>query len=260
MRVGLVGRSINVWLVPFLFLSLSVSGCSTRGDQAAATSASHAGFPMCTTSVGITPPLSTARSEFGDVPGNPFAIVTTHDGRWSFVSLGPSIGVFSNDSFVPHLVQQLSVSGTSTGMALTADGSYLVVADGGSGATVLDSAATIAGSGNAVVGTMTDPARSGATGVAISRDDRYVFITQEKSSALDVFNLAAAIRGQDPSFVGAVPLGVAPVGVYRFPGRSMAVCHQPGRIRTRRSHQRRGPAPRRDRPGALSRRQRTRRL
>lgn len=147
------------------------------------------------------------------MPGDPFAIVTTHDGRWSFASLGPRIGLFSDDSFVPRLVRQFPVPGTSAGMALTADGSDLVVADSGSGATVMDVAAAIAGTEGAVVGTMTDPGRSGATGVAISPDERYAFVTQEKSSALDVFDLAAAIDGKSPTLVGAAPLGPAPVGV-----------------------------------------------
>jgi DNA-binding beta-propeller fold protein YncE len=155
------------------------------------------------------------------VPGTPFAVVTTADGGWSFVSLGSAIGVFSDRSFAPHLVRQIPVPGQAAGEALSHNGRYLLVANDRSGAAVIDVAAAEQGRPHPVVGLLAD-AHSGAdhaVEVAVSPDDRYAFVTREGADDLAVFDLhAALLHGFGPSaFVGAVSLGVAPVGVAVLP-------------------------------------------
>lgn len=151
------------------------------------------------------------------VPGAPFDVVATADGRWSFVSLGSSIGVFSNRSFAPHLIQQIAVPGQAAGEALTHNGRYLLVANDDSGAIVIDVPSAEQGRPHAVVGVLSDPhgGANHAVGVAVSPDDRYAFVTREAADDLAVFNLHTALmHGFGPSaFVGTVPLSVAPAGV-----------------------------------------------
>jgi DNA-binding beta-propeller fold protein YncE len=166
------------------------------------------------------------------VPGAPFDVVTTAAGGWSFVSLGSVIGVFSDRSFPPHLVQHIPVPGQAAGEALTHNGRYLLVANDGSGAAVIDVAAAEQGRPQAVAGRLSD-AQGGsdhAVEVVVSPDDRYAFVTRETTNDLAVFDLhAALVHGFGPSaFVGTVPLGVAPVGVVVSPpGRSLAAGSTP---------------------------------
>jgi hypothetical protein len=152
------------------------------------------------------------------VPGNPFGVVTTSDGAWSFVSLGSSIAVLSEGSGIPRLVRQIAMPGRPLGESLTHDGHDLLVADG-SGLVVVNVEAAEHGSANALVGQLTSPFRrlppAGAIEVTASPDDRYAFVTLEYKAELAVFDLGRALESGFGSsdFVGDVPLQTAPVGM-----------------------------------------------
>ena len=148
------------------------------------------------------------------VPGSPFSVVATADGRWSFVTLNSAVEVLSNRSPAPVADRQVSVPGTPQGEQLTNDGRYLLVADG-SGAVVIDVARAEDGAAGAVLGTLSSPAGQGAVEVAVSPDDRFAFVTLELSDSLAVFDLHKALAsGFGPAdFAGTVPLGTAPVGL-----------------------------------------------
>jgi DNA-binding beta-propeller fold protein YncE len=198
----------------------SAGGCSASSPGASSSSAGrHLSFPSCVTSTAPTPPLSGARTEFGSVPGDPFGVAATTDGRWSFVALGTSVGVFSDAAFLPKLVRTIPTPGTSSGVALTPDGNYLLVADGGSGAIVLDVARAEQGTAGAIVATLSSPGGDGAVEVAVSADGRFAFVTLEKSEGVAVFDLAMAVarRGAGRVFVGKIPLREAPVGMALSP-------------------------------------------
>jgi DNA-binding beta-propeller fold protein YncE len=157
------------------------------------------------------------------VPGDPFGVAVTADGRWSFVSLlpngsGGAVGVFNDTgSAIPRLLRQIPVSGQPLGVTLTPDGRYLLAANG-SGATVVSVQAAEQGSGNAVLGTLSSggsgPA-GGAIEVATSRDGRFAFVSLEGSGRIAVFNLQQALASHfgTSGFIGDVPAGVAPVGL-----------------------------------------------
>jgi DNA-binding beta-propeller fold protein YncE len=121
------------------------------------------------------------RTAFGSVPGNPFGVAVTPDSKWSFVALGGSVGVFSNNSFLPSLVRTIATPGAASGEALTPDGKYLLVAEGGSGAIVIDVIRAERGASGAIVTTLSSPDGDGAVEVAISPDGRFAFVTLEKS-------------------------------------------------------------------------------
>lgn len=212
-----VGWGILTRLVGRLALTVSLASVATGCGAPAASGRVPPSSSGCGNTIQRAAPLRAVPTAMVAVPGAPFAVVTTADGGWSFVSLGAAIGVFSDRSFAPHLVRRIPLPGQAAGEALTHDGRYLLVANGGSGAGVIDVAAAEQGRPQAVVGVLAD-ARSGAdhaVEVAVSPDDRYAFVTRETADDLAVFDLhGALLHGFGPSaFVGAVPLGVAPVGV-----------------------------------------------
>ena len=204
-------------------------GCGTsangaRGSQVRAGSS-------CDTAVAAAPVLGAVSQAAVQVPGSPFSVVATADGRWSFVTLNSAVEVLSNRSPAPVADRQVSVPGTPQGEQLTSDGRYLLVADG-SGAVVIDVARAEDGAAGAVLGTLSSPAGRGAVEVAVSPDDRFAFVTLELSDSLAVFDLHKALAsGFGPAdFVGTVPLGTAPVGLAVSPdGRWIYATSESGR-------------------------------
>jgi DNA-binding beta-propeller fold protein YncE len=108
------------------------------------------------------------------------------------------------------------------GAAVTPDGKYLLVAEG-SGAVVISTARAESGTAGAVLGTLAAPVRAGgppaalggAIEVAVSPDGRFAFVTLENEGEAAVFSLFSALAHGfgAADYVGAVPLGQAPVGV-----------------------------------------------
>jgi DNA-binding beta-propeller fold protein YncE len=180
--------------------------------------------PGCSAATAAGRQLPAGLTHLSSVPGDPFGVVATASGRWSFVSLLPNsgsgaIGVFDDTgSGGPRLVRQIPVGGQPLGVALTADGRYLLAANG-SGATVLSVQAAEQGSPNAVLGTLAGGAAGrpggGAIEVAASPDGRFAFVSLEDSGQIAVFNLQQALASHfhTAGFVGDVPTGVAPVGL-----------------------------------------------
>jgi DNA-binding beta-propeller fold protein YncE len=187
-------------------------GCGTSANGAQS-SQERAGS-SCDTAVAAAPVLGAVSQAAVPVPGSPFSVVATADGRWSFVTLNSAVEVLSNRSPAPVADRQVSVPGTPQGEQLTNDGRYLLVADG-SGAVVIDVARAEDGAAGAVLGTLSSPAGQGAVEVAVSPDDRFAFVTLELSDSLAVFDLHKALAsGFGPAdFAGTVPLGTAPVGL-----------------------------------------------
>ena len=185
---------------------------------------SSVAVPGCSAASAPGRQLPSGLAHLSPVPGPPFGVAVTADGRWSFVSLlpmgsrGAAIGVFAGTgSASPRLIRQIPVSGQALGVALTPGGRYLLAANG-SGATVIDVQAAEQGSGNAVLGTLSSGGggqADGAIEVATSGDGRFAFVSLETSDKIAVFNLQQALAShfRTSGFVGDVPAGVAPVGL-----------------------------------------------
>jgi DNA-binding beta-propeller fold protein YncE len=158
------------------------------------------------------------------VAGDPFAVAPA--GRWSFVSVPSSsiIGFRAGSSLPPTLAFSLPVTSQALGEAITHDGRYLLAASA-SGVLVIGVARAEHGSSNAVLGSLTSltsPAAAGAAGaieVAVSRDDRFAFVSLEDSDEIAVFDLNRALtHGFGPAdFVGTIPVGEGPVGMAASP-------------------------------------------
>ena len=173
-------------------------------------------MPGCSTATAHAHAPGAAGTSLEHVPGNPFAVVVTSDGRFSFVSLVNSIAVLrSGGQPAPPLIRTIPVPGrgAALGEALTRDGRYLLVADA-SGAAVIDVARAEDGSPHAVLGSLASRG-GGAIEVALSADDRYAFVSLEGSQEIAVYSLQRALaRGFGPSdFIGDIPAGLAPVGL-----------------------------------------------
>jgi DNA-binding beta-propeller fold protein YncE len=187
-----------------------VAGCSSAGPHPAA-EALTAG---CSTSVSAGALLAAQKSVTLRVPGHPFAVVGTADGRWAFASVSNGgrgeIAVLALDHHALRLVRTVSLPGpltTAFGLAMTHDGRLLLVA-GYTATAVLSVPALEDGGRDPVLGLLAD-AGAGQTEIAVSDDDRYVFVADESTGGLSVFNLAAALRrGFSASgvAVGIVPL------------------------------------------------------
>ena len=209
-----------------------VCGCGTPGPSVNGPQGTQVrAGSACDTAVAPAPVLGAVPRATVPVPGNPFSVVATADGRWSFVTLNSGVEVLFNRSQAPVPARQVSVTGTPQGEQLTNDGRYLLVADG-SGAVVIDVARAEDGAAGAVLGTLSSPAGQGAVEVAVSPDDRFAFVTLELSDSLAVFDLHMALdSGFGPAdFAGTVPLGTAPVGLAVSPdGRWLYATSESGK-------------------------------
>jgi DNA-binding beta-propeller fold protein YncE len=210
-----------------------LAGCSSSGSHQA-TSASSTPVPLavgCSTALApagrvlaAQKPVTTA------VTGNPTAFVGTADGRWAFASLtvgsvtstsSGEIAVMALGQGAPRPVRTVtlptSLSHAAFGMALTQNGLLLVATY--SATAVLSVRALENGGRDPVLGVLRD-AGSGQFEVAVSGDDRYVFVTDEITGGLSVFDLATALQHGFSAAgvaVGIVPLAFGAVGVALSP-------------------------------------------
>jgi DNA-binding beta-propeller fold protein YncE len=187
-------------------------------------------LPGCTTAIQPAPELTGDTTRVA-VPLNPFGVVATRDGRMAFVSLTgeDSVGLFRATSH-PSLVRQIDGAGAVFGEALTPDGKYLLAADGGAGAWVIDVAAAEKGSSRAVLGDMTEGNGTGAIGVAVSPDGHYAFVTLEDAGQIAVFNLRQALAGGfgAAGYVGSILVGLTPTDVTFSPDGQWAYATSEG--------------------------------
>jgi 6-phosphogluconolactonase (cycloisomerase 2 family) len=202
-----------------------LAGCSSGTPPHRTTVALNAG---CSTAVAAGTLLPASRPVTVPVTGRPTAMVGTADGRWAFasVTVGPpnassgEIAVLVLGRGAPRLVRTVALPRSlhdAFGMAMTRDGLLLVA--GYTATAVLSVRALEDGRGDPLVGVLTD-AGAGQFEVALSSDDRYVFVTDETTGGLSVFDLATALRRGFSArgvAVGIVPLAAGAVGVALSP-------------------------------------------
>ncbi len=192
------------------------TGSARPASAAPVTVTAH--VPGCSTAVAAGPALGTVSTPMEPVPGTPFGVTVTADGRWAFVSLpgNGTVGAYRiGGSTLPSLVRQVYTGQQPLGEALTRDGRYLLAADDANGAAVISVSRAESGQPGAVLGTLGSGSGGGAIEVAVSPDGRFVFVSLENSADIAVFNLQRALAsGFGPAdFVGTIPVGLAPVGL-----------------------------------------------
>jgi serine/threonine protein kinase/DNA-binding beta-propeller fold protein YncE len=168
--------------------------------------------PGCSTAAASAQSLTQVHSQTVSLGGNPFAVVVTPDGKYSFVSLGNAVAVLNNSgSLAPANVTTVPAPGAKKDETITSNGTYLLAATG-SGAYVISTARAEAGDGSgAVLGKLAGPPGNPSNEVAVSPDNKFVFITFQNQGDVAVFDLAEAIAGGfgQAGFKGLIQLGSA---------------------------------------------------
>lgn len=158
------------------------------------------------------------------LPGQPFSALPAADGCTLFVSMDTGgkghIGVFSRSGGKLSLSHDIATPARGlAGMALSHDGKVLAAASG-DGVMLFDTAKLMAGDGTPLAQAVdrAQPPRpqSGAVYVAITPDDRLLFVSDESAAALTVYDLAR-LKGGDVKAIGRIPVGNAPVGLVFSP-------------------------------------------
>lgn len=158
-----------------------------------------------------------------DLPGKPFGIVVSSDGCWMFVSLMTdahqgAVAVLRDVDGEYSIARLVKLQDGGTGETLTHDGRLLVVSEWNDVA-VFEVGELEQGSGPALAGHLDDGHDPGAVYVITSLDDQFLFVSDENSRQIDVFNLAKwrADHFRGNPRIGHVPTGVAPVGLALSP-------------------------------------------
>jgi len=161
---------------------------------------------------------------FVTVPGHPFQALPSADGCWVFVSMAPAspnaqggIAVLRNMGGHFRLQRVLALPTGGTGMTLTNDGALLVVAAG----RVVDflDVGLLTTGGDAVVGTLEENNVIGRIYATVTPDDRTLFIANENSASITVYDLAKAraTKFDGKSVIGEIPTGRAPIALTLSP-------------------------------------------
>jgi DNA-binding beta-propeller fold protein YncE len=178
-------------------------------------SGSGGSAPGCTTSAARAASLTRVATKRVLLGGKPFAVKTSPDGRYAFVTVNNGIAVLRQGSgLAPTLLRTIHIPGADNGLAITGNGRYLLAA-GGSGAVVISVAAAEQGAPDPVTGRLESTSGDNAGAVQVQAYGDYAFVTLQNTTKMAVFNLGRALStGFGPAdFVGYVPLGVQPVGI-----------------------------------------------
>ncbi len=205
-------------------------GTASLGTGAVGTGAVSRGQPPCTTATqparslpaGATAMTKASPPGFaaGSAEGTPFGVAVSAGGQFAFTSTGSALAVLKLSAGRPaDVVHWINLPESTSGVALTPDGRYLLLA-AGAGAVVVSVSAAEQGSSQAVLGELSVPGAGGpgtesASQVAVSADGRYAFVSLEYADQIAVFDLAQAIASgfSANSYVGAIPMQIADVGL-----------------------------------------------
>lgn len=159
-----------------------------------------------------------------ELTGDPFGVVATTAPRRVVVSYtgftGARLAVLAVGKGRLSELARVPLVGTAAalGMAVSPDGRWLAVTTFQQ-TLLLSAAQVLAGDQHPVSLAVSDGA-SGQIEAAFSGDGRYLFVSDESSGALSVFDLAPAERSRlrrPAVFVGRVPLALGPVGLALSP-------------------------------------------
>jgi DNA-binding beta-propeller fold protein YncE len=201
------------------------------GGGTPSVSASPAALPGCVqqpVNGKSTPIINDTKLISNPVPNassHPFAVATTPDGKYTFVTLGGALGVLKNgNDLMPTLVHTIVMPGANKGFTFSKDGQDLLVAtDGGANAYSVSAAEQ----GRAqLLGKLLTTGGRGAVQDTFSPDGKFLFVTLQSSTGVAVFNYqqAKASGFADNGYIGNVPTGKEPVGIELSPdGKLMYV-------------------------------------
>ncbi|HEX6854862.1 MAG TPA: protein kinase [Streptosporangiaceae bacterium] len=153
-------------------------------------------------------------------PSHPFAVATTPDGKYTFVTLTGALAVLKNGSaLMPKLVHTINMPGADKGFTFSKDGQDLLVATDG-GAFAYSVSAAEQGRAQLLGKLLTDG--RGAVQDTFSPDGKFLFVTLQSTTGVAVFNYqqAKASGFASNGYVGNIPTGQEPVGIDLSPDGS----------------------------------------
>jgi DNA-binding beta-propeller fold protein YncE len=156
------------------------------------------------------------------LPGHPFQAAFSKDGCWAFVSLLTNkepekfsgVAVLRRTEAGLELVRSIELHPGPVGMVVTHDGELLIAANG-QGIFFLSTASLISGRGQPIVATIRENPSATTLFVSVTRDDKYVFASEEGENTITVVDLARVrARGNTRNpVVGKIPVGEGPVAL-----------------------------------------------
>ncbi|MBV9981725.1 hypothetical protein [Bradyrhizobium sp.] len=166
-----------------------------------------------------------SREQQIDMPGSPFAVVTTPDGTWVFVSVRQSgngntasgtsgIAVLERTGRSYRIVRFVAMEHQPAGLAMSRNGALLFAA-ASSGVAVFDVQRAIAGAPGTLIGFQELGLGFETIEVVLSADQRFVFAANELAGTVSVIDLADALRSKfaATAIVGQIPADFHPVGL-----------------------------------------------
>lgn len=197
-------------------------------------------LPICAQDQQCNQPAPTPLTSI-DLPGHPFSIASTRDGCWLFISLTSGDDPKSNGvavlrrAFGAIIVKRVyPVKGRQnrpplrpgpSGMVVTHDGQLLIAANDDQ-IDFLDVQSMISGNGEPLLGHLGDgeTASKGTSGpyappgsiyVNVTKDDAYLFVSDEFAETITVIDLkkARASNYDRSAIVGKIPVGIAPIAL-----------------------------------------------
>jgi DNA-binding beta-propeller fold protein YncE len=151
------------------------------------------------------------------LPGHPFKIVNSKDGCWVFASMagpGAGVAVLRRTEARLELVRTARIIPAAFGMVMTHDGKVLI-ATNGEGVVLLDVDRLTTGDGEAAIASVPIGTAVGTIYVNATRDDRFLFVSNESDASITVIDLALARSkdGASKSILGKIPVGNAPIAL-----------------------------------------------
>jgi DNA-binding beta-propeller fold protein YncE len=192
-----------------------------------------AGTPSLASAQSSSPAITPTEQDVA-LPGSPFAVASTPDGRYVFASLSGDangIAILAQGPASAKLLSILPTGGSAWGLTVSANGAYLLdtvqpVAGSSTpaGVQIINIRKAIAGDSDAILGTIPTGSGSGPIEVALSNDQRYAFVTNEDNETVGVINFgeALATNASPSSLIGNIPVEIAPVGIAFSPDGQVA--------------------------------------
>ncbi len=178
-------------------------------------------FPGCQLSAQTAHPAQPPLSYTVALPARPFGLATSADGKWVYVGLtndsaSGGVAVVQRTGERYALAGVAPLQNATTGLALTHDGTLLIVAAGPE-VYFLDVSGVSSRGASAVslIGSISDGANAGSIWVSITPDDHWLFVCDEDTGVLTVIDLTIARPSGFPtsSVVGTIQLGAAPTSI-----------------------------------------------
>jgi len=164
------------------------------------------------------------------LPGHPFGTIASADGCWLFVALDSSnpsevngVAVLRrNGNGDIRLQRVVPVENGPSVMVMTHDGKLLIVADD-EFVVFLDVQKMMSGGSDAILGFLRDQRDAGSIYVNVSRNDKYLFVSDESASSISVIDLEKARTNgfDEKAIVGKIPTGVAPIALTFSPDEKL---------------------------------------